>query len=334
MKLSFLFLMMSLNVLAVSESEIHLVYQELNAARNYELKTFTGRRNLKIDYMKFGKELGKRGAIVMAVGRNEASLKYLEFAYDMYQKGFSPIYITSHRGQGLSERRLKDPDRGYVRHFRYYSDDLKRLTDIVISEVGNKPIYLVGHSMGGAIALEFLQRFPSIFSKAVLTAPMHKILLDSGEADTLRQTALACYLPNRPYCTSYVPDGGPAIEFPDFNLSDVTSSRVRFDFREHLYQMDKRTRIGSSTIRWVRTSILANQKMRSKQYIDKIQIPFLILQAGRELVVDNSGSDEVCKKTSLCQLEIIEGSLHNILMEKDLYRNIAMKKINSFFTLD
>tara|TARA_Y100000768_G_scaffold384683_1_gene369196 strand:- start:46 stop:1017 length:972 start_codon:yes stop_codon:yes gene_type:complete len=308
---------------AIDEQDYQKIYEIHQAKDKYSLHKFKGVNGHQVSYLKYGKKSGANGAVLFSVGRNESAEKYLEVAYDLAEKNFSPIYITAHRGQGLSDRVLNNPNKGYVRKFSYYTRDLKTLTNIIRKELPpHTRLSLLAHSMGGAIGLDFLQKYPRVFHRAVFTAPMFKILLEESERATLWQTWLACYIPNKPFCTDYVPGGSDPS--PTIEDSEVTSSEIRTDFVRYLYEENSRTRLGSSTIRWVRESIKANIRMRSNRNIAKIQTPFLILQASRDSVVDNSGQDEVCEKTDLCQLEVIQDSLHNILSERDVYRDVAM----------
>ncbi len=318
------------NAFAVSEHNFSIIYQEHTTQNNFELKYYRGVNNHKVDYLKYGNSNGERGVLIIAVGRNEASLKYLEVAYDLYQLGFSPIYITSHRGQGFSDRELKNRDKGYVKKFSYYTQDLKTLREIAYKETHGRKMYLIGHSMGGAIATDYLHTHPNDFDKAILVSPMLKIKLDEGEIPTLLKTYAVCSPLRKNGCTQYVPGGRDANPNPKFENSDVTSSRVRFNWREYLYKVDNRTRIGSATFKWVQEAIKANLYMRRERNVNKMKTPFLILQAGNELVVDPRGSSQLCQQTKLCTLATVKGSMHNILTETDNYRDQALNLINVF----
>ena len=70
-------------------------------------------------------------SIVLVTGRTESYLKYQELAFDLYHQGYN-VYIIDHRGQGLSQRLLKDNHKGYVKIFDDYAHDLKQFIDEVV----------------------------------------------------------------------------------------------------------------------------------------------------------------------------------------------------------
>ena len=78
--------------------------------------------------------------------------------------------------------------------------------------------------------------------------------------------------------------------------------------------------------------------MAAKQAIQQtrqIKIPLLLIQAGSEKIVSNDAQlkfiNKLKKTNSACQFKTIEGSRHEVLFEKDEYRNQTLDAINQFF---
>ena len=67
-------------------------------------------------------------AIVVVNGRIECTYKYQELFYDLYRQGYN-IYSYDHRGQGLSDRLVKNHDIGYVEEFDDYVQDLALMVE-------------------------------------------------------------------------------------------------------------------------------------------------------------------------------------------------------------
>ena len=88
---------------------------------------FSGVDQIRINYATFIHHEIK-ASIVLVTGRTESYLKYQELAFDLHQQGYN-IFIIDHRGQGLSERLLKDNQKGYVKNFDDYAHDLKQFID-------------------------------------------------------------------------------------------------------------------------------------------------------------------------------------------------------------
>ena len=63
---------------------------------------------------------------------------------------------------------------------------------------------------------------------------------------------------------------------------------------------------------------------------NKINLPILILQCRKDTVVDNTSMDSFCKKNQKCSLIRIQEAKHEIFMEKDKARNLALKHIIDF----
>ena len=81
------------------------------------------------------------------------------------------ICLFDHRGQGLSDRLISDERKGYVKWFSDYAKDLKSIRDAVLG-LGHDRVFLLGHSMGGGIAVYTAMMYPDAFTGLALTAPM------------------------------------------------------------------------------------------------------------------------------------------------------------------
>lgn len=96
-----------------------------------------------------------RGTILMFLGRGEYIEKYAHTAVAFSDAGYCMATIEW-RGQGLSDRLLADPKTGHVDAFLDYQKDVVALMNFARGQELPKPLYLVAHSMGGAIALRSL----------------------------------------------------------------------------------------------------------------------------------------------------------------------------------
>lgn len=292
----------------------------------------------KLRFTQYGDTRGINGSVVIAPGRTESSLKYEETANDLIQRGYSPIIVTNHRGQGLGDRLLKDPHKGYVENYNCYYRDMARLVRSLrtIPEVDMDRLNLLSHSMGSAISVGYLQKYAksSPFKKVALVAPMLGIEFHGRtEKNVYLETLLACYIPFAPYCTDYVPGRGPYDPSKDvFEGNDLTHSETRFNFRKRLWHENPKIQLGAPTIRWVKQSLEANWKMRRKSEMRKLKnIPILILQAQKDTVVRNSVQNKFCDKLENCQVHVYQDALHDLLMEIDPIRDPAIEDIASFF---
>lgn len=117
-----------------------------------------------------------KAAIVISHGFTECMPKYYEMIYYFAKAGYS-VYMVEHRGHGFSERSVSDMSMVTVNSFDDYVSDLDMfIREIVMKREGRRPLYLYGHSMGGAIAALYLEKHPEVFTKAVLSSPMIEML--------------------------------------------------------------------------------------------------------------------------------------------------------------
>lgn len=136
---------------------------------------FKGKDGITIRYAALRQAKVDR-AILIVNGRVESYLKYQELAWDLWRQGYS-LYLIDHRGQGLSDRLLADQEKGYVDQFDDYVLDLKQFHDEVIAQDQPAKLFLLAHSMGGAISARYLERWPDDIEAAVLSSPMMGINL-------------------------------------------------------------------------------------------------------------------------------------------------------------
>ena len=108
--------------------------------------------------------------VVISHGFCEFAEKYNEVAYRFLQAGYS-VYVPEHRGHGYSGREVDGPELVHVQSYDSYAADLAQFVETVVSP-GEEHRIVFAHSMGGAIAILALERYPRLFEVAVLSAPM------------------------------------------------------------------------------------------------------------------------------------------------------------------
>jgi len=106
-----------------------------------------------------------RGVLVIMHGLKDHSERYSEFAESLTGQGFS-VYAFDLRGHGRSAG-----TRVWVDSFDDYVDDLGSFIAYVKTREAGKPVFLLGHSMGGAIATLYALRHPTELAGLVLSAP-------------------------------------------------------------------------------------------------------------------------------------------------------------------
>ncbi|MEV3813254.1 alpha/beta fold hydrolase [Aeromonas allosaccharophila] len=269
-------------------------------------------------------------AILIVNGRVESYLKYQELAWDLWRQGYS-LYLIDHRGQGMSGRMLDDPQKGYVDQFDDYVVDLKQFHDQVIMADQPAKLFLLAHSMGGAISARYLERWPDDIKAAVLSSPMMGINLGGlpkwlakGLAATLG--TVGGWIGEPPYG----PGQGP---YQDDGFADngLTHSHSRYQAFRQLYEQYPQIKLGGATAHWIYQGITGADAAIAEA--SAIKTPLLVLQAGDDKIVDNAAQDHFC---TLAKCEggkplRIEGAWHELLMETDDKRQPALTAMAEFF---
>lgn len=106
-----------------------------------------------------------RAAVLISHGYAEHGGRYANLAARFTAEGYA-VYALDHWGHGLS-----DGQGGFVPHFSVYTDGLNALLAEIKSQHPSIPHFLVGHSMGGLIAANFLIDYQSQFRAAALSGP-------------------------------------------------------------------------------------------------------------------------------------------------------------------
>ncbi len=104
-----------------------------------------------------------RAVIVLVHGYGEHSGRYRHVAEYLVEAGYA-VYTIDHRGHGRSE--------GLRAHFNALAEpvaDLEQFFQQVQTQQPDKPLFLIGHSMGSLIALTFTLRHQSDLTGLVLS---------------------------------------------------------------------------------------------------------------------------------------------------------------------
>jgi alpha-beta hydrolase superfamily lysophospholipase len=127
--------------------------------------SFISQDGLKIFYRHYPSPIEK-SRLVIAHGLGEHSGRYDNVIKKLFPKGIS-IWALDHRGHGQS-----DGARGHISSFDEYLNDLGGVIEIAKTGISeNTKCFLLGHSMGGLIALMFAFQNPNRIDGLVVSSP-------------------------------------------------------------------------------------------------------------------------------------------------------------------
>lgn len=122
------------------------------AYQNYTQVLTTTTEPVELFWQKWVPDEAVERVLVFQHGIGEHSGRYRHLL-DTFANTGTAFYALDARGHGRSPGR-----RGYLTHFERFADDLGDLVRVARSENDEQAVFLLGHSLGGAIALDFALR--------------------------------------------------------------------------------------------------------------------------------------------------------------------------------
>lgn len=251
-----------------------------------------------------------KASVVMVHGFCEFFGKYHETAYRFYQAGYS-IFFIELRGHGKSQRvREYEDQRVTVDSFDEYVEDIHSfMQQIVLPLSHTEKLYLFGHSMGGASSAMYIEKYPDDFNCAVLSSPMLKV--DYGGIPETAIDALAVATRLADIGDNFAP-GQHEWRGEDHFLHSSCMDRDRYDYQFDQRMEDIHYQTWGGTWAWATAAKKATES--ALRNAPAVCIPVLILQAGKDAMVDNEGQNEfrrLCNKVYLVRFEGAEHELFN-----------------------
>ncbi|MFY8329129.1 alpha/beta fold hydrolase [Pseudoalteromonas sp. ZZD1] len=261
-------------------------------------------------------------AVVISSGRIEGLDKYQELLWELYKNNYA-VFIVDHQGQGRSYRALANPHKGFVNQFSDYAQDLSLFDSKIVKQYWQGKKVMLGHSMGGAIAFDYLARFENSYSGVFLSAPMFDIYTKGTPKPLAKLAArLACLLGlNKLYAFGqgdYKPE--------EFGLNVLTGSEIRYQLFRKTYHQEPSIQLGGVTYGWL------NAAFKFIHEIDNLtlSVPMFIASAQLDTVVDNQAQHDITHKQKTAILETFSGAKHELLFEQDKIRKAVLTRFYEF----
>ena len=269
------------------------------------------------------------GAVVISHGFTESAEKFRELTYYFLQAGYS-VFAMDHRGHGKSYREIEDTSLTHVGKFSDYVADLDRFVQkIVRPNAVNRPLYLFGHSMGGAVAALYLSQNPVTFRRAVLNAPMMGINLRGIPQFAASLLArLACLTGNGKKRVM----GFESFDEEESFEESCDTSFARFEYYRQKRLHYRHLRNCAPTYGWIRQALSVRRLLRSKEVCATVQAPVLLLQAEDDRMVLPGPQQTFASRIPHGEVVTVKGSKHEIYMAENEILQPYIDEILSFFS--
>jgi lysophospholipase len=276
------------------------------------------------------KPTGRRsqGTVCLMQGRAEQIEKYFEVISELRRRGFA-VATFDWRGQGGSERRLRDPRRGHVDSFSEYDRDLDCFLQEVVLPDCPPPHYALAHSTGGLICLRAAQSGRARFTRIVVLAPLAGL----GPMRLSQENAhrLAGLLTAFGFGELYVPGGkGTSIEDIPFEGNPLTGDANRFARNVEIVTSAPQLAIGPPTIGWLYAACQAMQEAADPDFGPAIKVPTLVVTAAIDRIVSVRAIETLSGELRAGAQVVIAGSEHEVLMERDFIRQQFWAAFDAF----
>ncbi len=251
--------------------------------------------NRKIYYQYWLPDADVRAVLLVVHGFAEHSGRYMNLVNRFVPKGYA-VYAADHQGHGRSEG-----TQAYVERFEEYTDTLEQFREIVHQAQKDKPLFLIGHSMGGLIgALHLLSR-QGEFRGAILSGPGVKAPDNISKATIFVGKIISAVWPR----------------LGMIKLEEDAVSRDPAVLKA--YKEDPLVFHGKITARLGAEMLKAMGKIEAEAR--KIKLPMLILQGKADRLVDPSGAQMLLESVSSVDKQAIfyDGLYHEVFNEPEHY---------------
>lgn len=265
--------------------------------------TFSGGRNHQIFFRRLA-SADDKARLVLVHGLGEHSGRYESVRRLLLAAGVS-TWALDLRGHGRSHG-----SKGHVQDFEQYVEDLDKLVDKAVrDEPPHAGVYLLGHSLGGLIALKYALQFPYKLKGLVVSSPAlgFKVKVPSYKIALGR------------LMSSVWPQMGMANELDATKLSHDPS--VVQDYLEDPLVHNR------VTARWFTEFVAAMESTR--QNAQALRVPILMQVAGDDRLVDNDASRSFFNHLALPDktIHVYDGLFHEIYNETDPARGKVLNDL-------
>jgi lysophospholipase len=271
---------------------------------------------------------GARGTIVLLGGRAEYIEKYFETIHELLALGFA-VATVDWRGQGGSERQLRDPMRGHIDDFSLFERDFRALLRDVVTPFCPRPWIGLCHSMGGAIVMDIARAGRCPFDRLVLSAPMIALY---GRPAPRSERWLVEALDGLGLGGAYVPGagGGKPYSLYPFAGNLLTSDAARYARLQKTMAARPELGLGGPTIGWLHAAFRVMRAFAEPDTPRAISIPTLVIACGDDRVVDTRSIERFAARLRVGDLIVIDGARHEIMIERDVYRDLFFKAFKPY----
>lgn len=227
-----------------------------------------------------------KAVIILVHGLGEHVRRYLEWA-ELFRKEGIAFAGVDLPGHGRS-----DGKRGHIKPFSLVSEMLDIMVRSCNQTFPGIPVYIYGHSLGGAIVLDYLLKNKPKIKGAIVTSPLLRLGFEPSKGKLVLASALRYVLP------SLVQPANLVLEHLSHDRQIVESYRT--DPLVH----------GKISVNLFHE--IMSRARYSLENAGQLQVPVLLIHGSDDKICSPEGSREFASKSGKVTLRIWEGGYHEL----------------------
>jgi len=245
-----------------------------------------------------------KAVLLIFHGLAEHSGRYMNVVNHFVPKGYA-VYGLDHYGHGKSEG-----DRVFVPRFEQFTDTIKSYFDKVRAQQPGKPIFLVGHSMGGLISSAYLLDHQQELAGAVLSGASVQV------PDNISPTTI--------FMGKLLSNLLPKLGLLGLDANDISRDPAVVD----AYVNDPLVYTGKTTTRLAAELLKGMQRVSAEA--GNITLPILVVHGSADKLVPSSAGQLLYDRVSSPDktLKIYDGLYHEVFNEPE--RDVVLGDVEAW----
>lgn len=278
-------------------------------------------------YYEFYLAKNASASILVLHGLSEFTKKYEELTWYFLNNGYN-VFLYDLRGHGYSYHELEDLQMIHINSFDEYVRDTDYFANqIVKPNSSDLPLYIYGHSMGGAIASIYVSEHAHVAEKLLLSCPLvapcmsmpHPIMKFLSTYSVRHYGPYYCMNPEKRFNPESKGSNNPYV------------SQSRFKHYMKLRCDDEHYQSTPMTMSWMHNALLLKKRL-TKPLKKKIHIPLLILNAEKDTTVVNKVHKQLARRFENATIQTIPNIDHALYSGTDEIMPLYVNTILQFFS--
>ncbi len=232
-------------------------------------------------------------SVVILHGYAEHSGRYLHVMEYFAGKDFA-VFAPDERGHGRTAKTLGD-----IESFRLVLEDVDILVTQASEKFPTRPVFMLGHSMGGLLAVLYAEKYEDRLKGLVLSGAA-LVLPDNVSSFVKKMAGLLAKI-------------APRLQVQKFDSSGISRDPevVRKKDEDPLYYKGKTmARTGNEMLRGIESAIAG---------LSSISVPILVLHGGADPIISPEASKMIYENVSSEDktIKLFEGLYHEIMNEPE-----------------